>query len=471
MIRKLISIAVLFALAFGFLLPQVILAGTTGKFTGTITNEETGEPLPGVAVSLEGTTMGALTNEEGEYLIHNVPVGTYSLKASLIGFSPVEITNLSVNADLATWTDFKLSKKALDLNKTIVVRADRPLIMKDKTTSVSITTSDELEALPIRGYEQVISLQNSVVRMKTNVDIRQRGARESRAVGGELNLRGGRPQEVAYYVDGFSQQDPLSGNSTANLPNNAIKEVAVTSGAFSAEYGNVASGIVNVTTNSGTDEYHANLDMSTDNIMAKSFDQNYYSADVSGPIPGLEKSYFFFSGERRWLRDRQPSIKTEEVFTKYHLDTLFDEPQRLPSNDLSAWYGQGRLDFELTSNIKLAMNGNYSFDRWQQYYHGWVYNYNHCPITEDKNYGINANVTHTLNPKTYYNLSVSYFMTERVRGDGVIFDDLAAYYRPEIDGNPEWDDLNLFRENREAYYMSEVDSTVAEGSPGDTLVY
>ena len=468
--------AIMLGLTLGFLLPQVVLASVTGKISGTVIDTESGEPLPGVAVSVVGTKLGALTDENGEYYILNVPVGTYTVRASLIGFAPVEFTNVGVSADLTAYTDFTLSKEALELGKTIVVKAERPLVIRDKTTSVNIVSREELQAMPVRGYDQVVGLQNSVVRMNSNVDIRQRGNRESLAMAPEINLRGGRPSEVAYYVDGFSQQDPLSGISTANINNNAIKEIKVTSGAFSAEYGHVASGIVNVVTNSGSDEYHGNFEMVSDNAASAfgydSYDQNWYSGDFSGPIPGLEKAYFFFSGERRWMADRTPSIRTQESYEAAGLDQYFDESQRLPNNFLKGWSYQGKLDFQLKENIKLALNGNGSYDKWQEYRHyylnpDYIDQVEHSPLYEDKNLGLNAKITHTINPETFYNLSASYFLTERLRADGVVFDNYEALER-EL-GNPEWDDQNIFREG-DSMFASDFDPFVEVGSEEDTFV-
>ena len=456
--RNTIKIMLCLCLAMTLVLSTIAIAATTGKLSGRVINEETGEPLPGVAVSVEGTRLGALTDENGEYIILNVPVGTYIVKASLIGFAQVEISNVSVSADLTSYTDFMLSKKALDLGKTIQVRAERPLVLKDKTTTVQIVSSEELQAMPVRTFGEAVGLQNSVVRMKTNVDVRQRGSRASSANNTELNLRGGRPQEVAYYIDGFSQQDPLTGLSTTNLNKNAIKEVAVTSGVFDVEYGHVASGVVKVTTMSGGEEYHGNVEVLTDNLVGDSYDHNYYNGDVSGPLPGIDNAYFFVSGERRWLADRSPSVKTKEVFEKYGIDTTlnFENPQRLPANSLSGYSGQAKLNFELTPNIKLEMTGNASIDWWQQYRHAYLYNYEHAPRFRDKNWGFNTKLTHNFGENAYYNLSASYFYTERFSGDGVIFMSLNRYQRPFA--NPEYDDQDLFREF--------MDTTSV---PGDTV--
>jgi len=456
------------------LLVTPVFSAVTGKITGTVTDSKTNEPLLGVSVGVKGTNMGAKTDIDGKYIILNVPVGTYTLVFSSVGYSTVEVNEVYVSADLATFQDIEMTTEVTDLGKVITVTAERPLVIKDKTTSVNIVEQEELLSLPTRGFEQVVGIQNSVVRMNSNVDIRQRGGRESLASAPEINIRGGRPSEVAYYVDGFSQQDPLSGISTANINNNAIKEVSVTSGAFSAEYGHVASGIVNVTTNSGTDEYHSNVELVSDNVATpfgyKSYDQNWYSGDISGPIPGMEKAYFFLSGERRYLRDRSPSSVTEDVYTEFGLAHLYDEPQRLPYNSVSGWSYQGKLDFELRENIKLALNGNGSVDKWQEYRHYFLNpsfpdELKHTPRYEDKNLGLNAKLTHTLSAETFYNLSASYFVTERFRGDGALEDNYSAYHRPVA--NPEYDVHNLFREGDS---LTAIDFNPLVSEDDDTFV-
>ena len=486
------------------LLAGSVFGAVGGKITGTVTDVKTNEPLVGVSVSVMGTTMGAKTDIGGKYIIINVPVGTYTLVFSSVGYGKVDVENVHVSVDLATFQDQSLSSEVTDLGKTVTVRAKRPLVNKDKTTSVSIVEREQLLAMPTRGFEQVVGIQNSVVRMNSNVDVRQRGAREaSSATAPEINLRGGRPSEVAYYVDGFSQQDPLSGISTANINNNAIKEVSVTSGAFSAEYGHVASGIVNVTTNSGTDAYHGNVELVSDNVATpfgyESYDQNWYSGDLSGPVPGLKKAYFFVSGERRFLADRSPSKMTKQVYDQFGLSTLFENPQRMPNNALSGWSYQAKFDVDVMQNMRLSLSGNGSVDKWQEYRHYYMNpsfpnQIEHSPRYDDKNLGLNAKVTHTLNPETFYNLSLSYFVTERLRADGVLLDQYDKYERwlvasdsvdtnrdgikdifrtdSIIASNPEYDFENLFRQGDSVFanaFPFFVDSL--EGDPDvDTFV-
>ncbi len=416
-----------------------VWSAVTGAISGVITNRETNQPLVGVTISVVGTTLGAISDENGRYAVLNVPVDNYTIKITSLGFRTLEVSNVAVSADLASFQDHAMEPATEALSEVIRVVAETPMIIKDKVASINIVRRDELLALPTRGFEEVVGIQTGVVQVKPNLGPRGlRGARESTNAP-ELNIRGGRPSEVAYYVDGYSQQDPLSGNSTANISNNAIKEISIVAGGFPVEYGHAASGIVNVVTNSGGTEYHGNAEVVTDNWadggFKRTYDQNWYSFDLSGPIPSLEKGFFFGSIERRYHGDREPSAVTEEV--------LLGPTGRLTNNWLDGWSYQGKLDYKLTENVQLALSGNGSREEWNEYLHSFLFNYQHMPYYDDKNFGLNAKLTHTVNSHTFYNLSGSYFSTERFRGDGVHRKDIWAYGRPS--GNPGEDLENLFR--------------------------
>jgi len=408
-------------------------SATTGRITGTVTDTQTKQPLIGASVALVGTTLGGITDENGRYTIANVPVGTYKLRISSVGYGTVEVDNTSVSADLVTYEDRTLSSSATDIGKTIQVTAEAPLIIKDKTSSISIVKRDQIQAMPVRGVNQIVGIQNSVVKVRPFGGTVIRGDREA-TNGSEITLRGGRPAEVAYFVDGYSTQDPLSGTNTASLSNNAIKEVTVYAGGFSPEYGNVSSGVVNTITNSGGDLYKGSLEVLSDNIGSDNFDQNWYNADLGGPIPGTEKAFFFVSGERRYWGDRAPSSITN--------DFLPGGSYRLPNNNLEGFSLQGKVNYKLTPSFELAVSGTGSRDEWREYVHSYLFNAAHMPYYDDRHLGLNTRVTHTLSATTFYNLSASYSTTQRFRGDGVLRKDLAAYTVPG--GNPRFEDASLF---------------------------
>ncbi|NOY57583.1 MAG: carboxypeptidase-like regulatory domain-containing protein [Calditrichaeota bacterium] len=111
-----------------FLGCNLALAGTTGKILGKIIDKETKDPLPMANVSLVGTTLGASSDVNGNFVIMQVPPGTYSLKVSMIGFETVIMKKVKVQIDLTTTANFKLMPTVLDIGKEITVTAGRPII-------------------------------------------------------------------------------------------------------------------------------------------------------------------------------------------------------------------------------------------------------------------------------------------------------------------------------------------------------
>ncbi len=409
-----------------------LFAGTTGKITGVVTDAKTKEPMQGVSVSVVGTTMGAKTDLEGRYTILNVPVGTYVLKFTSVGFSTVEVSGVSVSVDLASYQDQALTQSVTELDNVIQVTAEQPLIIKDKTNSVNIIKKEELDALPVRGLDQVVSLQNSTVKTRSFSALNTRGDREA-INGSEINIRGGRPSEVAYFVDGFSTQDPLSGNSTARIATSAVQEVSVQAGGFTAEYGSVSSGVINTTTNSGSDLITGSVNLLSDDFSDKSSGSSYYEGNINGPVPQIDELYFLLVGARWWAADRNPSAKTH--------DFLPSGNYGLPNNSSKGWSFSSKLDYAFTPNLKATVASSGSRDEWREYIHSYLFNQPHMPYYEDRNFGINGRLTHTLSAKTFYNASVSYSQIRRFRGDGVHQKNIYGYYRPV---NPNFDAQSLF---------------------------
>jgi outer membrane receptor protein involved in Fe transport len=408
-----------------FIFASLVHAGTVGKISGVVKDKQSGEPLPGASIQIVGTQMGAATNPKGEYFIINVPPGKYTVKASLIGYAPMEVQNVDVSVDLTTFLDFPLVSQAIELGKGITVVAERPLLIKDQTASIRVMEAEELQNMPTRGYQEAISLQSGVVSYTDNPNTRLRGDRENTNTPA-LNIRGGRSSEVAYYVDGFSQQDYLTGNATTAINQNAIQEVTVTTGGFNAEYGKIMSGAINVVTKEGGAKYSGNVELVTDNgINSKSerYDYNLYDLSLSGPlIPGNDKTSFFISGERRWQGDRSPSGIGGGI---------------LKNNTLGGYTWQGKFGFKLTNAMDLKLGTLGSIDDWREYRNAYLFDASHMPRYLDKNYSYFGTLTHNLSPSLFYTLSVNFFSTERKRGDGVHFDHLRDYGRPE--GNPDYD--------------------------------
>ena len=410
----------------------VAWAGTTGQISGTVRDGKSGDPLGMVSISIPELKRGAVTDAQGNFFIVNLPAGKYTVRASLLGFVPQARQEAQVFPDFVTKLDFTMESTVLQNVKEVEVRAERPLIQKDVTGTTRFLSGDEIRNQPLRGYQDAVAQQAGVVNFKLNIDNEANN-------GNTLIIRGGRPNEVAYYVDGFSQQDPLTGNSTTLINSGAIEEVVVQSGGFNAEYGRINSGVVNVVTKEGNEKYFGSIEGVSDFLALGSDrrDNNIYSLSLGGPlVPNFKKGSFYFSGERKYNLDRDPSSVTDQVVYSLEQNSLFAEGI-LPSNASDSWSTVGKLTFNPTPLQTLKFGGTWNQESWQQYLNAYRFNLKHAPRYEDLNYSFYTTWNHSVSNRAYYEVKANYFTTERKRGDGVHFENLAAYAEPT--GNPRFD--------------------------------
>lgn len=212
-------------------------AAQYGKVTGVVREAGTQEPLPGVNVQIEGTTLGAVTDVDGNYVIIGVRPGTYTVAATYIGYQPTRTSNVRVQIDQTATVDFILSEGDIQ-GQEIEVVAERPVVQRDVTATTAAVSREEIAALPVENVADVIGLQAGVV---------------------NGHFRGGRSGEVGYWVDGLPVTDVFDGGLGVQVENDMIQELQVVTGAFNAEYGQALSGIVNVVTRDGDDRYAGSI--------------------------------------------------------------------------------------------------------------------------------------------------------------------------------------------------------------------
>ena len=209
-------------------------AGTTGKLTGKATDAKTNEALPFVNITITGTSLGAATDIDGNYIILNIPPGKYNVKAQSVGYQPVIMENISISIDLTTKLDFSLTSSTVEL-QAVIIQGKQDQLKKDVTSSQSMVTADQINSLPVAEFDDVLRLQTGV----------------SKDANGGFHIRGGRSSEIAYWVNGISITDPYDNSRGVDIDNSSIQELQVISGTFNAEYGNAMSGIVNTVTKEG----------------------------------------------------------------------------------------------------------------------------------------------------------------------------------------------------------------------------
>ncbi len=209
------------------LIPVTGVMAQTGKIAGTVRDASTGEALPGVNVVIDGTTTGAVTDLNGFYNIINVRPGTYSVRASFVGYTPQVTENVEVSTGLTTTINFDLGEQEVGLDE-VIVTAEQPIVELDVSANVANLTSEDIVDLPVAGISEVLDLQAGI----------EPG----------LQIRGGGVGEIAFIVDGMNLRTGLRNEPFTNVSYTSVEAVQVQTGGFNAEYGNVRSGIVNIST-------------------------------------------------------------------------------------------------------------------------------------------------------------------------------------------------------------------------------
>ena len=216
------------------------LSGTTGKLTGKVVDKSSREALIGVNIVVEGTAIGSPTDVEGGFTILNVPPGTYKVRASIVGYSPVVVSDVRVFIDQTTTVNLEMDATSVTIGE-VVIAAQREIVRKDVTTSVTSFNVEELRALPIVSVEGITALQAGVE-------------------GGGTIIRGGSSDQSLFLLDGATMRDPRNNEPIRGVPLSSVSEIAVERGSFNAEYGQVRSGIINVVTKEGVkDKYTLTL--------------------------------------------------------------------------------------------------------------------------------------------------------------------------------------------------------------------
>lgn len=285
-----------------FLMSTAIIAQVPGKITGKIIDVQ-GDPLPRANVLVDDKNIGASSDLDGTYIILNISPGIYSITASFIGYQSVKKQNITVKPGLTTLVDFELPETTLELEETIVVTAENPLIQMDATTKTTTISAGDIEKLPIENLNEILSTQSNISVM-TNTPNAKAGY-NIRGVD-DVRLRGSRSNEVALLIDGVKVSNPIFGGFGTTVSKNAINQVSIESGAYSAKYGNALSGVINLTTKEGSGKFQSSLryyssypfdvDFLT-NDKGSSLRLQNVQASISGNIPLTQNLTYFISGE------------------------------------------------------------------------------------------------------------------------------------------------------------------------------
>ena len=403
-----LSLIVFLSLTAGF--SRKVYAGDTGKLAGRVIDATTKEPLVGASVLIVGSSLGAATDLDGRFVILNISPGVYTLRASAVGYRPMEIKDNRVSIDLTTQVDFDLSESAIT-TEAVVVTAQRPLVQKDMTASTAVIDNREIQALPVTSFQDVLQLQAGVV---------------------AGHFRGGRSGEVSYMIDGVPVTDAYDGSTVVDVNTNSIQEMQLVTGAFNAEYGQAMSGIVNIATKTGGDKFQGSITAYSGGYVTSHSDifaglqtvnplnEQWLEGSLDGPI--VKDNLFFYADARYYYTGGD--LYGIRKFNTFDITNTTDpnpynwkiqetgNGKAVPMAPYLEAYLQGKLTYKFSPELQLSYNYILDNARGKDYDFSYKYNPDGELSNFKKGYLNTLTLTHTLSARTFYTLGLSYYFTD-----------------------------------------------------------
>jgi hypothetical protein len=288
---------------------STVLAQNTGAtLQGTITDEQ-GAVMPGATVVVAnvetGWTRDVVTDERGWYRATALTPGNYEVRVTLQGFATQIRQGLAVTVGQEATVNITL--KLASLQESLTVTGAAPLVETTKSTLGTTVTRESLDNLPLitRNFAGLATLAPGV----TGVG------------GGGVTAQGQTDRSNSYMVDGVSNDQIVTAGNRGGFSLEAVREFAVMTNQFSAEYGLSSGAVFTVITRSGTNElkgrvfaFHRDDKLDAQNPFSKAqgsgkapFNQQRFGGFLGGPIVRDKLQYF---GSYEGSRQRETSVIT-----------------------------------------------------------------------------------------------------------------------------------------------------------------
>ena len=274
-----------------------------GSITGTV-QDTSGAVVPDAQVTLlntdQGTTLQTKTNANGLYTFSPVRIGHYSITVTAKGFAKTTQQNLMVNVSQSLMVNVQLRLGAA--TETVEVTTAPPLLQTEDASVGQVVSQQTINDMPLNGRNFTFLAQLGAGAQTPQADTR------GNAASGAFSANGLRPAQNNYLLDGIDNNsnavDFLNGTNYVILPPvDAISEIKVQTGQFSAELGRSAGAVLNATIKSGTNSLHGDVweFFRNDKLDAADwFEQsgkgelrlNQFGGTVGGRI--IKNKFFFF---------------------------------------------------------------------------------------------------------------------------------------------------------------------------------
>ncbi len=320
-------------LLFAIFLYTNAIAQSTATIAGQVTAAGTGVSLVGVNISLVGTFYGAATDRGGNFVIEELPPGSYTLLVSMIGYRNVTLDDIIVGAGETRVLAVAMDSDVLEAPQIVVSTTRFEQDIMEAPISVSVLGLRQILDKAAISLEEVVKYEPGVTSIK-----------------GQLNIRGasgytlGAGSRSLLLLDGV----PLLGSAAGNIvwtivPSSEIERVEIMKSAGSALYGSSAmGGVLNIITRNAPATPESRLRIRLGRYSQPRFDQ-WQWRDDPGFAYTVEISHAHpFGTHSGWIRLQRNST-----------------PGFTELNWLDAWNLTGKLKFNFSTRYTASLYGNY----------------------------------------------------------------------------------------------------------------
>lgn len=352
-----------------------------GVLKGRVYNSINNEPIPYANIAVDSSTIGTVSNFDGEYRIENLKPGTYNVICSYLGYEKAVFFEVIVNSNRPTLLDIGLVQAAETLDE---VKISSMKFSRSSESPLSMRTINASEIYRSPGGNRDISKVLQVLP----------GVASTLSFRNDIVVRGGAPNENRFYLDGievpninhFATQGS-SGGPVGMINVNFIRKVDFYAGAFPANRGNALSSVMDFKQVSGNDE------KLTGTFMVGSSD---FGLTLDGPIGS--NSTFIFSARRSYLQFLFKALGLP--FLPIYNDFQYKHNFRIDDKNQLSLIGLGAIDdFELNTSVLENIEDSSELRR-NEYILG------NLPVYEQWNYTFGLNWTH-FSQNSYQNLIIS----------------------------------------------------------------
>lgn len=387
----------------------------TGKLSGKIV-DPAGEPVVGAIVQIDGTTLGAAADLDGDYTILQIPPGTYRVRVSAVGYGAVTVEGVRVASNQTTTLNRTLAEEDVE-GAEVVVTSERPVVDTQVTSSFQTLSREDIATLPVQQLADIVNLQAGVV---------------------DGHFRGGRQGEVQYQVDGVSVNNPYDNRSTVTLDRSVLQEVQVISGTFDAEYGQAMSGVVNAVLRAGDDErYEYGFETYLGDYVSPGSDsttvttplfgtqrvalypgidrvsplaRQHYQANLSGPVPFLPQTTFLLNGQRGvdrgYLFGQRLFVPTDSSDFENQVFTGTGDGAWVPLGFGTNWSWLAKIANRSIQNVAVSYQVLGGAAERQGYNQGFRFNPDGTKTAREFSLVHGLDLSHTLTPFLFYEVAL-----------------------------------------------------------------